>query len=86
MDVTLTPELARFVKERVASGQFHIAEDVVQEALRLLQEQLGAPQRLEALRAAIDEGFASIERGEGIPGDKVFDYLYARHAAPQETA
>ncbi len=86
MDVSLTPELARFVEERVAAGEFQTADDVVQEALRLLQEQLGAPERLEALRAVIDEGIASLERGEGIPGDRAFEFLFARHGAARDTA
>lgn len=36
LNVSLTPELGRFVADRVASGQYQTASEVVREALRLL--------------------------------------------------
>ena len=39
MNVSLTPELERFVNAKVESGRYHSASDVVIEALRLLEEQ-----------------------------------------------
>lgn len=38
MNVSLTPELERLVSEKVASGMYHSASEVVREALRLLHE------------------------------------------------
>jgi antitoxin ParD1/3/4 len=81
MDVTLTPELEQFVQERVASGKNQSANDVILDALRALEvQEREEQQKLEWLRAAIDKGIASLDRGEGIPGDEVFRQLYARLA------
>ncbi len=37
-NVSLTPELERFVAERVASGRYRSASEVVRAALRLLEK------------------------------------------------
>jgi putative addiction module CopG family antidote len=39
MNVSLTPELERFVGEKVKSGLYNNASEVVREGLRLLKEQ-----------------------------------------------
>ena len=56
MTVTLTPESEALIDEKVASGLYASSADVIEEALRLLDEQ----DRLRWLRAAIAEG----QRGE----------------------
>jgi antitoxin ParD1/3/4 len=65
-NVNLTPELEDFVVANVESGRFENASEVVRAALRSLEreEQLHRA-KLDALRAAIDEGDASgIVRGD----------------------
>jgi antitoxin ParD1/3/4 len=64
MNVCLTPELEQFVAEKVRSGKYNSASEVVGEALRLLEEQ----DRLRAARLAefnneIRERLASMNRG-----------------------
>jgi len=39
MNVSITPELERFVAHKVESGRYTSASEVVREALRLLEEQ-----------------------------------------------
>lgn len=39
MSVNLTPQLEELVREKVSSGMYNSASEVVREALRLLQEQ-----------------------------------------------
>ncbi|NJM74412.1 MAG: type II toxin-antitoxin system ParD family antitoxin [Acaryochloridaceae cyanobacterium RU_4_10] len=39
MNISLTPELKKFIADRVQSGLYHSSSEVVREALRLLQEQ-----------------------------------------------
>lgn len=39
MNVSLTPELERFVAEKVASGRYRSASEVVRAALRLLERE-----------------------------------------------
>jgi antitoxin ParD1/3/4 len=39
MNISLTPELEKFITDRVQSGMYHSASEVVRESLRLLQEE-----------------------------------------------
>jgi putative addiction module CopG family antidote len=41
MNVSLTPELEKFVEGKVGSGLYNNASEVVREGLRLLEEQTG---------------------------------------------
>lgn len=59
--INLTGELAAFVEDRVARGYSPSANEAVAEGLRLLREE--QDRKLEALRAAINEGIADIEAG-----------------------
>ncbi|HZT31699.1 MAG TPA: type II toxin-antitoxin system ParD family antitoxin [Bryobacteraceae bacterium] len=59
-NVNLTDELDRFVTEKVKSGRYENASEVVRAALRTLErEEQEDAARLAALRAAIDEGDTS---------------------------
>jgi antitoxin ParD1/3/4 len=65
MNVSLTDELANFVKAKVAAGRYTSSSEVVREALRLMEthEQQQA-EKLELLRAAWKEGVESGDVGE----------------------
>ncbi|HUV70653.1 MAG TPA: type II toxin-antitoxin system ParD family antitoxin [Terracidiphilus sp.] len=65
-NVNLTKELDSFVLARVESGRFENASEVVRAALRTLErEERLYEAKLEALRAAIDEGDASgVSKGD----------------------
>jgi antitoxin ParD1/3/4 len=68
-NVNLTDELDRFVLEKVESGRYEDASEVVRAALRTLErEEQQYEAKLAALRAAIDEGDAS-----GMAQGNVFD-------------
>lgn len=87
MNVSLTPELERLVREKVASGLYNNQSEVVREALRLLAEQDRLRQaHVERLRTALAEGLMQADRGELIQGGKVLEEarqrLGARRAAP----
>jgi antitoxin ParD1/3/4 len=70
-NVNLTDELDRFVLEKVESGRYENASEVVRAALRTLErEEREHEAKLAALRAAIDEGDAS-GAAEGDPFDRV---------------
>ncbi len=56
MNVSLTPQLESFVRQKVESGLYGSASEVVREALRLLGEREG---QLDALRRDIRDGLAS---------------------------
>ena len=67
MNVSLTPELEQLVNEKVQSGLYQTASEVVREALRLLKERDHAR---EQLRADVQDGFDALARGEGRTYDK----------------
>lgn len=59
-NVNLTEEMDRFVSEKIDSGRYESASEVVRAALRTLErEELEFEAKLAALRTAIDEGDAS---------------------------
>lgn len=65
LNISLAPELAALIDEKVRSGMYPSASEVVGEGLRLLREQDEVRRmRLEELRREIDKGDASLERGE----------------------
>jgi antitoxin ParD1/3/4 len=70
MNVSLTPELERLVQDKVRSGRYLSASEVVREALRLLEDQDRLREmRLEELRREIAIGLEQAERKEVAPLD-----------------
>ena len=62
MNVNLTPQLETLVKQKVASGLYNSASEVVREALRLMEEQDRIRAiKLEQLRQDIRDGINSGE-------------------------
>jgi antitoxin ParD1/3/4 len=71
MNVSLTPELESVVQSRVQSGRYNSASEVVREALRLLEQHDALRTvHLRELRSRMDQGLASLSRGEGVDGEK----------------
>jgi antitoxin ParD1/3/4 len=67
MNVSLTPELESWVDERVRSGRYASASEVIREALRLLEEQeLAKKERLAKIRQKIDRGLDQLNQGRGV--------------------
>lgn len=65
MNISLTPELERIVQEKVHSGMYHSASEVVREALRLMQERDTLQKiKLQELRQAVQVGIEQADRGE----------------------
>jgi antitoxin ParD1/3/4 len=86
MNVSLTPELERWVATKVEDGRYKSASEVVREGLRLLQEreeERGA--RLAALRRDIQLGVDQLDRGEGVDGEEAFDRVLAHIDRPIES-
>jgi antitoxin ParD1/3/4 len=61
MNVSLTPELERLVEEKIKTGMYQTASEVVREGLRLLNER---DHRFATLRSDVRSGFEAMERGE----------------------
>lgn len=70
MNVSLTPQLESYIKQKVASGMYNSVSEVVREAIRLLEERDRLQtMKLEAMKVDIQQGLDSLERGQGKPLD-----------------
>ncbi|MGA2965427.1 MAG: type II toxin-antitoxin system ParD family antitoxin [Terriglobales bacterium] len=81
MNISLTPELERLVDDKVKTGRYASASEVIREGLRLLEEQDEAKQlRLAEVRQKIDRGIDELDRGLGIPGPEARARLRQRRS------
>ena len=65
LSIVLTPELESLIEEKVSSGRFHSASDVVLEGLRLLNEQDEYRRlRIQGLKDAVRVGTDQLDRGD----------------------
>ena len=65
MNVSLTPELEKFVSGKVQSGRYNSASEVVREALRLLEEHDSArAAHLGEFNAELGRRLDALDRGE----------------------
>jgi antitoxin ParD1/3/4 len=60
MNVSLTPQLEAMIRQRVESGRYNNAREVVRQALRLLEEH----EKLEHLRSLLAVGLEDARRGD----------------------
>lgn len=75
LNVSLTPQLEKLVKEKVKSGRYLSSSEVVREGLRLLDERDRlAQERFEVLKREIALGIEQADRGEVAPLD--LDVIY----------
>jgi antitoxin ParD1/3/4 len=85
MNVSLTPELEQMVQEKVESGRYTSASEVVREALRLMEKR---DQRMEEREAALKEfqamldgRIAEADAGKVMDVEDAFAQLRAKSAA-----
>lgn len=84
--MTLPPKLEAIVKEKVESGLYSSSAEVMEEALHLLNERDRLREmRLQELRKEIAKGLEQLDRGEGIPGEQVFEELREKSRRLRET-
>lgn len=82
MNISLTPELQKLVHDKVATGRYNSASEVMREALRLLEEQDRLRHmRFEDLKREIAIGIEQADRGELFDGEEVFRELLGRNKA-----
>jgi antitoxin ParD1/3/4 len=71
MNVSLTPELEHWVNEKVRSGRYTSASEVIREALRLLEEhELIKQKHLTEIREKIDRGLQQLSEGKGMSAEE----------------
>lgn len=79
MNVSITEELEEFVNEKVESGLYNSASEVIREGLRLLVQKEELRQlRLDELKKEIAIGISQADRGELIDGEKAFKKLRSK--------
>jgi len=67
MNVSLSPELERFVSGKVESGRYNSASEVVREALRLLEERDSArAAQIAEFNSELGRRLAALDRGETV--------------------
>jgi len=67
MNVSLTPELEKFVSTKVESGRYNSASEVVREALRLLEEHDEArATQLTLFNQELGRRLGALDRGQHI--------------------
>jgi len=83
MNISLTPELAKFVEKEVESGLYQTASEVVRAGLRRLKEDQAArlpqiPKTLEELETQLLQSIGRLDRGEGVDGKESLRRLRKR--------
>jgi len=80
MNISLTTELEKYVADKVESGMYHSASEVIREGLRLLKEKDEIHNRkLEELRREIQLGIDQADRGQVKPlTDELAEDIKAR--------
>lgn len=86
MNVSLTPELEKFVEKEVQTGMYQSASEVIRAGLRLLKAEKQPKPRfmvtsLDDLAQKLRVGVRQLDRGEGIPGEVAAKDLRDRAAA-----
>ena len=82
MNVSLTPELEKFVIKEVDSGLYQTASEVVRAGLRRLKEERETralrARTLDELETQLVQAVGSLDAGRGVNGETVFRRLRKR--------
>jgi antitoxin ParD1/3/4 len=82
MNVSLTPELEKFVAQKVESGRYSTASEVIREGLRLLQEkEEDREASIAHFNEEIQKRLASLDRGEYVDPEEVLEGIRQRSLA-----
>lgn len=90
MNVSLGMRWEQFVNEKVESGRYQTASEVLRDGLRLLEQREKAlrrmsPQTKEELEEMLEVAIKELDAGKGIPGDVALKDLRQRAAARRRT-
>lgn len=76
MNITLKPEEEQLIQEKLKSGKYETAYEVIVEALRLLEERDKCHEKwVEETREKVAVGLEQLDQGEGIDGEVVIARL-----------
>jgi antitoxin ParD1/3/4 len=76
VNVSLSPEIEAWLREKVASGRYHSVDEAIVEAVRLLemQDEMDTV-RLKLLREEIGAGIDQLDKGLGLDGERFLQDL-----------
>jgi len=81
MNVSLTPELEKFVTDKVTSGRYTSASEVVREALRLLErEEKSREEQIAEFNRELKARLDSLDRGEYVTAEESLRRIQAKSA------
>lgn len=72
MNIQLKPEQEKFIQEKIASGEYKNAEDVISQAFKLLEAK---ERKIKELQDKISLGTEQIAQGQVTDGEEVFNRL-----------
>lgn len=76
MNITLKTEQAELIKQKINSGKYNTAEEVIAQALQLLDRRDKEYENwVEETRGKVDVAIEELRRGEGIDGNVVIAQL-----------
>ena len=75
MSLSIPPEVERAIHERVESGQYPSAEDVLRAAMEALDREQNCGLSLEELRREVQIGLDDLDQGRSLSGDEVLARL-----------
>jgi len=86
MNISLAPELEKFIQAKVDSGLYTSASEVIRESLRLLStyDEL-QKKRVEQLNQAIDAGLMQLQKGQSVNAEEVYKRLQKKISSEKKT-
>ncbi len=82
MSISISEQNQEHIKRKIESGQYTTPDEVIANALALLDEQdEQLAQELDELRAKVRAGLEQADRGQLTPATEVFEELRRRNAA-----
>lgn len=76
MNISLTPELEKYIQEKVSSGLYTSVSEVIRESLRLMHTYDDLQkQQINQLNRAIELGLTQLNTGDKIPASEAYQRL-----------
>lgn len=76
MNISLTPDLEKYVHKKIDSGLYTSASEVIRESLRLMHTYDDLQkQRISEINQAIEAGLLQLNAGEKIPASQSYQQL-----------
>lgn len=76
MNVSLTAELEKFIADKVATGRYTSASEVVREALRLLEwEEMSRKEKIEEFNRELKRRTDALDRGEHVTAEEAREHF-----------